>query len=88
MSIAETTLSVRIPSELNDRLGEIAKSLHLKKIDYIRFVLEASTHIDDKELKQGMQALYRESVSNGIRFTTKGNPSGGGREQNGKDSPQ
>ena len=60
------TISIRITRSLNDNLTKTAERLKLKKIDYIRFLLEAGTRLDDNKLKDHLRKVYENNLESGI----------------------
>lgn len=60
------TISIRIPRSLNENLSKTASKLKLKKIDYIRFLLEAGTRLDKEKLKNHLQQVYENNLESGI----------------------
>lgn len=56
--VEKTTISLRIPKKLSEQLGIKANRLKLRKIDFIRFILEAALSIDENDLETQVKALY------------------------------
>jgi hypothetical protein len=67
MDKESTIISIRISRRLNDNLNKVAEELQLKKIDFIRFLLEAGTRLDKEKLKRNLQKVYEHNLEDGIR---------------------
>lgn len=55
-------ITLRIASELGEKLTRIAEEANLTRADFLRFVLNAASEVDPTTLKKGIENVLRQEM--------------------------